>query len=114
MGHTTKKGKKNASTPRKINPYELRDKELKIEEGKRAKRKFFNWKRRQQQKIEKNAEVLDVSEFLWKKVLKDPRNKESVHRNKHLVVDLNQRFYFRLIVLLFLSYIIWGLTNLAI
>ena len=49
MGHTTKKRRKTASTPKKINPYELRDQELKIEEGKRAKRKFFNWKRRQQQ-----------------------------------------------------------------
>ena len=68
MGHTTKKRSKAASTPRKINPYVLRNQELKIEEGKQAKRKFFNWKRRQQQKLEKNTEVLDVSEFLRKKV----------------------------------------------
>ena len=64
MEHTTEKGGKNTSTPRKISPYELRDKELKIEEGTRAKRKFFNWKRRQQQKLENNTEVLDASEFL--------------------------------------------------
>ena len=49
---------------------------LKIEEGKRAKRKFFNWKRRQQQKFEKNTGVLDVSEFLRKKFLKEPRIKK--------------------------------------
>ena len=48
MGHTTKKRRNTASTPRKINPYELRNQELKIEEGKQAKRNFFNWKRRQQ------------------------------------------------------------------
>ena len=53
MGHTTKKRRKTASTPRKINPYVLRNQELKIEEGKRAKRKFLNWKRRQQQKLER-------------------------------------------------------------
>ena len=49
---------------------------LKIEEGKRAKRKFFNWKRRQQQTLEKNTEVLDVSEFLLRKVPKEARNKK--------------------------------------
>ena len=31
MGHTTKKRMKTATTPRKINLYELRDQELKIE-----------------------------------------------------------------------------------
>ena len=34
MRHTTKKRMKTATIPRKINPYELRDQELKIEEGK--------------------------------------------------------------------------------
>ena len=62
MGRITKKRMTTAATPRKISPYEMQ--ELKIEEGKRAKRKIFNWKRRQQQKLEKNTEVLDVSEFL--------------------------------------------------
>ena len=76
MGNTTKKRRGTILIPRKINPYELRDQELKIEEDKRAKRKFFNWKRRQQQKLEKNTEVLDVSEFLWKKVPKESRNKK--------------------------------------
>ena len=73
-------------TPRKINPYVLRNQKLKVEEGKRAKRKFFNWKRRQQQTLEKNTEVLDVSEFLRKKVLRSPGIKrgESIHRNKSL------------------------------
>ena len=49
IGYTTKKGRKTASTKRKINTYELRNQELKIEEGKQAKGKVFNWKRRQQQ-----------------------------------------------------------------
>ena len=37
MGHTTKKRRKNDSTPWKINPYVLCGQELKAEEGKRAK-----------------------------------------------------------------------------
>ena len=56
--------------------YELRDQELKIEEGKRAKRKILSWKRRQWQKPKRNTEVLDVNEILWKKVLREPRNKQ--------------------------------------
>ena len=76
MGNTTKKRRGTASISRKINPYELRDQELKIEEDKRAKRKFFNWKRKQQQKLERNTEVLDVSEFLRKKDLKEPMKKK--------------------------------------
>ena len=79
-GNTTKKCRETTSTPRKINPYELRDQELKIEEGKQAKRKFFNSKRRQQQKLEKSTEVLDVSEFVRKKVLKKPRNKKAANQ----------------------------------
>ena len=76
MGHTTKKRRTAASTSRKINPYVLRNQELKIEEGKPAKRNIFSWKRRQQQKLEKNTEVLDVNESLRKKVLKELRNKK--------------------------------------
>ena len=69
MSNATKRRRGTASMTRKINPYELRDQELKIEEDKRAKRTFFNWKRRQQQKIKKNTEVLDVSEFLRRRVV---------------------------------------------
>ena len=76
MVDTTKKHRDTASIPRKITSYELRDQELKIEEGKQAKRNIFNWKRRQQQKLEKNTEVLDVSGFLRKKVPKESRNKK--------------------------------------
>ena len=64
MGRITKRRMSTAATPRKISSYWLRVQELKKEEGKRAKRKIFNWKRRQQQKLEKNTEVLDVSEIL--------------------------------------------------
>ena len=66
----------NFSTPRKIHPYVLRDQELKIEESKQAQRKIFNWKRRQQQKLERNTKVLNVSEVLRKKFLKKSKNKK--------------------------------------
>ena len=75
MENTTKKRRGPILIPRKINPHELRDQELKIEEDKRAKRKFPNWKRRQQQKLDKNTEVLDVSEFLLRKVPKGTKKK---------------------------------------
>ena len=42
MVDATKKHRDIVSIPRKINPYELRGQELKIEEGKRAKRKALN------------------------------------------------------------------------
>ena len=61
---------------RQIYKYVLRDLELKLEEGIHVKRKFLNWKRRQQQKLEKNTEVLDVSELLRNKVLKEHRKKK--------------------------------------
>ena len=79
MGNTTKKRRGSILIPRKINPYELRDQELKIEEDKRAKRKFLNWKRRQQQQLDKNTEVLDVSEFLRRKVPKETRKKRRIN-----------------------------------
>ena len=44
MGNTTKKRRDTASITRKMNPYELRDQELKIEEGKRAKRNILTGK----------------------------------------------------------------------
>ena len=68
MDNTSKKSRETVLTLRKTNPYELRDQELKTEGGKQAKGKFLNWKIRQQQKLEKNTEVLDVSKFLWRKV----------------------------------------------
>ena len=79
MGNTTKKRRGSILIPRKINPYELRVQELKIEEDKRAKRKFLNWKRRQQQQLDKNTEVLDVSEFLRRKVPKGTRKKRRIN-----------------------------------
>ena len=82
MGRITKKRMTTAATPKKISPYELRDQELKIEEGKRAKRKIFNWKRRQQRKLEKNTEVPNVSEFLRKKAPKESRNKRRPNTQK--------------------------------
>ena len=71
-----KKRRGNASVPRKTTPYVLCDLELILEEGMQGKRKFVNWKNKQQQKLEKNTEALDVSEFLRKKVLKEPRKKK--------------------------------------
>ena len=79
MGNTTKKRRGSTLIPRKINPYELRNQELKIEEDKRAKRKFLNWKRRQQQQLDKNTEVLDVSEFLRRKVSKETKKKRRIN-----------------------------------
>ena len=43
MDNTTyQEAQENASVPRNTNPYVLRDQELKLEEGKQAKRKSFN------------------------------------------------------------------------
>ena len=76
MSHTTMKRRKTFSKPRKINPYVVRDQELKIEERKRAQRIFFNWKRRKQQKLERNTTVLNVSKLLQKNFLKKSKNKK--------------------------------------
>ena len=46
MGNTTKKRRGATLPPRKINPFELRDQELKMEEDKQAKRKFLDWKKK--------------------------------------------------------------------
>ena len=71
----------------KTSPYELRGRELKIEKvSKLHKRKFFK-KRRQQQKLEKNSEVLDVSEFLRKMAPKESRNKKA---NQYTETNLQQ------------------------
>ena len=80
MGNTTKERRGSILITRKINPYELHDQELKIEEDKRAKRKVLNWKRRQQQKLDKNTEVLDLSEFLQRKVPEETRNKNEANQ----------------------------------
>ena len=93
MGNTTKKHRGTASMPRKINPYELCDQELKIEDDKRAKRKFFNRKMRQQQKPKKNTEVLDVSEFLRKKVPKETRNKKKRINTQEQITNKIDFFY---------------------
>ena len=72
-----KKRRGNASVPRKTTPYVLRDLKLKLEEDMRGKRKFANWKRRQQQKLEKTQRCyIDVNEFPWKKILREPRKKK--------------------------------------
>ena len=85
-GGTIRRQRKHRTKPRVTDPYNTRNQELKMEESKRAQRKVFNWKRRQQQKLEKNTEVLDVSEFLRKMFLKKPRFKKgkSMRRNKSL------------------------------
>jgi len=76
MGNTTKKRRGSILIPRKINPYELRDQELKIEEDKRAKRKFLNWKRRQQSHFRRRAAKKDEM-FKWEKVQMTPREESS-------------------------------------
>ena len=85
--NASKKCRGTAVTPRKMNPYELRNQELRMEEDERTKRKVFNWKMRQQQKLRKNTVVLDVSKILVrKKTQKRPRmgRGETMHRNKAL------------------------------
>ena len=59
-GGTTRRQRKHRTKFRVTDPYKTRNQELKMEESKRAQRKVFNWKRRQQQKLEKNTKVLDV------------------------------------------------------
>ena len=54
-GSTTRRQRKHRIKPRITDPYETRNQELKMEESKRAQRKVLNWKRRQQQKLEKNT-----------------------------------------------------------
>ena len=70
----TRKRRKTFSKPRKINPYVLRGQELKIEESKRAQGRIFNWKRRQELKLERNTKLVNVSEFLRKKLLHKSKN----------------------------------------
>ena len=70
----TPEGKENTGQNQESQTYTRRaTKNFKMEESKRAQRKIFNWKRRQQKKLEKNTEVLDVSEFLRKMFLKKSR-----------------------------------------
>ena len=77
--------KETAATPTKTNAYELRDQELKIEADKRAKRKSFTWKRRQQQKNERNTKVLLAGEGLRKNVPKESRkNKRQINTRKQI------------------------------
>ena len=78
MCGTTKKRRGNATASRKTTPYVMRNLELKLEERMRNKRKFDRWKRRQEQKLKKNTEVLDVSELLRKKVPKEPKKKKKL------------------------------------
>ena len=77
---------KHRTKPRITDLYEMRNQGLKMEESKRAQRNPLNWKLRQQQKLKKNTEVLDISEFLRKMFLKKPRIKtgKSMRRNKSL------------------------------
>ena len=77
----------NVSKPRKINPYFLRDQELKIEENKQAQRKIFNWKRRQQQRLERDTKVLNVSKLLRKKFLKKFENKKRITNMRRQATD---------------------------
>ena len=74
-GNPTGKRRGTAPKPRKTDQYELRVKELETEMEMRAQRRNFCWKKRQQRqrKLQENTEVLDVSDFLQKRVQKDIR-----------------------------------------
>ena len=82
-GHSVKKHSETVASPTKSKANELRAQELIMEAGEQAKRKFVNWKRRQQEKLERNTEVLHASEGLQKKVPKQSRkNKRQTNTRK--------------------------------
>ena len=89
---SSKPGKRKHPRPRKINSYVIRDQELKIEESKQAQRKIVNWKTRQQQKLGRNIEVLNVSEFLRKKFLKKSKNKKRrINKEEQITTKVMKR-----------------------
>ena len=56
---------------------------MKMEAVKQAKRKSDNWKRRQQEKLERNIKVLQAGEVLWEKVPKKSRkNRRQTNTSK--------------------------------
>ena len=69
-----------------INPYVLCDQEPKIEGSKRAQIKNCQPENEAAAKPKRNTKVLNVSDFLRKKVLKKSKNKkgESIHRGNSL------------------------------
>ena len=72
---TTKKRQGYTTESRKSTPYEIRNLELKSEEILRNKRKFDNWKRRQELKLKNDTEVLDGSKLPRKKTTKEHKKK---------------------------------------
>ena len=78
--------------PRKISSYILRDQELKIEANQRAQRKIFNWKRRQQQKLGRNTEVVEERASMRKKLPhKSKRKKRQIKIQKHVTTKVIKR-----------------------
>ena len=63
--------------PRKKTPYELCDQELKTEKSELAKRKSLKWKKKQQQRLKKNTDVIDARMILRKMPPKKSTNKGS-------------------------------------
>ena len=64
-----------------------------MEATKRAKRKFDIWKRRQQEKLERNFEVLQAGEGLWKKVPKKPRkNRRQTNVRKQITNKVTMKY----------------------
>ena len=68
----------------------MRNLELKLEERMRNKRKFDRWKRRQEQKLKKNTEVLDMSELLRKKVPTEVNKKKANQYSGKSKLQVNQ------------------------
>ena len=79
MGHTDRKRRETFSKPRRVNPYVVRDQELKIEESKPAQRKNLQLEKEAATKTWEEYVLrcyIYVSEFLWKKFLKRYNDKK--------------------------------------
>ena len=84
--------KRKYKRPRKINPYVIRDQELKMEESKHAQKKIKNWKRRQHHKLERDVKVMNVSVLLMKRFPGKPKNKKKrTNKGKYVTTRVRKR-----------------------
>ena len=72
--------------------FQSQKRELKTEVSKRAQRKIFNWKRRQQQKLANNTKVLKVRECIRNKLpQKSKSKKRQIKRQKRFTARVTKR-----------------------
>ena len=74
---SSKTRRRKGRRQRKTNQYTLRDKELKIEEVKRAQRQHNNWRKRQVCKLKRVTEVMVARALLVKRVSWTPKLKRT-------------------------------------